>query len=146
VKVTGRIELPADPDTTWQRLVAWEDQARWMRDVGPVRVLTSHREGPGVVIAVPTLVLRLPLFTDRLEVVVWDPSHRLVVVHRGLVRGVGSWTLDRVRDGSVFTWSEDISLPAPFLGEFALLVYRPVLRRLMRGSMANLRAALLADG
>ena len=117
-----------------------------MRDVGPVRVLTSHREGPGVVIAVPTLVLRLPLFTDRLEVVVWDPPYRLVVVHRGLVRGVGSWTLDRVRDGSVFTWSEDISLPAPFLGEFALLVYRPVLRRLMRRSMANLRAALLADG
>jgi hypothetical protein len=43
-------------------------------------------------------------------------------------------------DGSTrFTWTEVLSLPVPLLGELALLVYRPFLRRLMRGSLANLQ-------
>jgi hypothetical protein len=43
-------------------------------------------------------------------------------------------------DGSTrFTWTEVLSLPIPLLGEFALLVYRPFMRRLMRGSLANLQ-------
>jgi hypothetical protein len=30
-------------------------------------------------------------------------------------------------------------LPIPLLGELALLVYRPFMRRLVRGSLANLQ-------
>jgi hypothetical protein len=43
-------------------------------------------------------------------------------------------------DGSTrFTWTEELSLPIPVLGELALLVYRPVLRRIMRRSLASLQ-------
>ena len=48
-------------------------------------------------------------------------------------------------DGSTtFTWTEELSLPIPILGELALLVYRPFLRRLMRGSLANLQRLISA--
>ncbi len=146
MKVSERVDLPVPAEEAWRRLVAWEDQSRWMKDAGSVRALTAQREGVGVIVAVPTLVLNLPLFTDRLEVTVWDPPRRLVMAHRRLVRGVGSWTLETEGDDTVFTWSEDVSLPVPILGGLALLVYRPVMRRLMRRSMASLRALLLAGG
>ncbi len=146
MKVSERVNLLLPADEAWRRLVAWEDQSRWMRDAGSVRVLTAHRQGVGVIVAVPTLVLNLPLFTDHLEVTVWDPPGRLVMAHRRLVRGVGSWTLEPEGDGTMFTWSEDVSLPVPLLGELALLVYRPVMRRLMRHSMASLRALTSAGG
>jgi hypothetical protein len=43
-------------------------------------------------------------------------------------------------DGSTrFTWTEELSLPIPVLGELALLVYRPFLRGQMRRSLANLQ-------
>jgi hypothetical protein len=48
-------------------------------------------------------------------------------------------------DGSTrFTWSEELSLPIPILGELALLVYRPFLRRLLRASLASLQRLIAA--
>lgn len=130
--------LPVPPERAWEALVRWEEQPRWMRDAARVRVLTRSREGVGVLIAATTRVLGLPLLTERLEVVVWDPPRQLVIAHRSLVRGVGTWTLEPHPGGSRFGWTERLSLPPPVLGELALLAYRPVLRWLMRGSAANL--------
>jgi hypothetical protein len=84
-------------------------------------------------------VLGLPLFTERLDVVVWEPPRRLVVAHRGFVRGTGEWTLRPAGSGSRFRWSEDLSLSPPALGRLALTAYRPFMRWLMRRSAANLR-------
>jgi hypothetical protein len=62
------------------------------------------------------------------------------MAHRSFVRGVGTWTLEAVEGGSRFTWTEDLSLPVPALGELALLTYRPFMRHLVRGALANLKA------
>lgn len=140
MRVTARSILPIPPEDAWRILTAWEDQARWMRDVDAVRVLTRHRVGVGVCLAARTRVFGVPLFTDRLEVTLWEPPRRLVVAHQGLVWGVGRWTLDPDPSGTRFTWLEDVSLPVPILGELALLVYRPFMGRLMRGTLANLQA------
>jgi uncharacterized protein YndB with AHSA1/START domain len=137
--------LPVDPSAAWDALVRWEDQARWLRDADSVRVLTDRREGVGTIVAVKTRVLQVPLFTERLEVVAWEPPRRLVVRHRGFVRGVGTWTLEAEPSGTRFGWVEDLRLPVPVLGELALRVYRPFMVRLMRGGLADLRA-LLARG
>jgi len=50
-----------------------------------------------------------------------------------------TWTLEPVDGSTRFTWTEVLSLPIPLLGELALLVYRPFLRQLMRGSLGNLQ-------
>jgi hypothetical protein len=139
VRVSAQIELGLPPGEAWRRLLVWEDQITWIEDAVSVRVLTSHRGGVGVIVAVRTRVLGVPLLTDRLEVTVWDPPRRLVMAHRDLVRGVGEWLLQPVGGGTRFTWTEDLALPVPILGELLLLMYRPFMHRLMRSSLSNLR-------
>jgi len=63
----------------------------------------------------------------------------MVMAHRSFVRGTGIWSLEPEDGGTRFTWTEELSLPIPLLGELALLVYRPFLRRLMRGSLSSLQ-------
>lgn len=132
--------LPLDAPAAWDVLIRWEDQARWLRDADSVRVLTPQREGVGTQVAVKTRVLNVPLFTERLEVVVWEPPRRLKMRHLSFVRGAGTWSLEPEDSGARFRWVEDLSLPLPILGELALRVYRPLMLRLMRGGLADLRA------
>jgi hypothetical protein len=139
VRVSAQIELGLPPGEAWRRLLVWEDQITWIEDAVSVRVLTSHRGGVGVIVAVRTRVLGVPLLTDRLEVTLWDPPRRLVMAHRGLVRGVGEWLFQPVGGGTRFTWTEDLALPVPILGELLLLMYRPFMHRLMRSSLSNLK-------
>jgi len=139
VNVSVAARLPHAPEEVWRLLTDWERQSRWMRDAASVRVLTERREGNGVQLAVRTRVLWVPLFTERLEVVAWEPPRRLVIAHRSFVRGIGVWRVDPVPGGSMFRWVEEISLPVPVLGWIALAVYKPVMRRLMRGATRNLR-------
>ena len=139
MRVEASRDLPATPERVWEQIRRWEDQSRWIRDAVWVRVLTPEREGVGVRVRVLNRVLLVPLFTEQLEVTGWDPPRRLVMAHRSFVRGEGIWALEPEDGGTRFTWTEELSLPIPLLGELALLVYRPFLRRLMRGSLANLQ-------
>jgi hypothetical protein len=142
VSATGRLPLP--PEEAWRLIADWELQPRWMKDADSVSVLGERREGTGVYLAVSTRIYGVPLFTERLEVVAWNPPRRLVMAHRSFIRGVGVWRLDPVPDGSLFRWIEEISLPIPVLGAIALAVYRPFMRRLMRAAVRDLRR-LAAD-
>ena len=110
-----------------------------MQDAVWVRVVSSEREGVGTRIRVKNRVLHVPLFAEELEVTMWDPPRRLGMTHRSFVRGLGTWTLEPDDHGTRFTWTEDLSLPIPLLGELALLVYRPFLRRLMRRGLSRLQ-------
>jgi hypothetical protein len=136
--------IHASPGAVWAALARWEDQAAWMRDAASVRVLTVQREGVGVRLGVRTRVLNVPLFTEELEVTLWDPPRCMVIAHRSFIRGTGTWTLVAVGDRTRFTWTERVSLPVPLLGEIALEVYRPFLRRLMRAAVADLGVRLRA--
>jgi uncharacterized protein YndB with AHSA1/START domain len=144
VRVGSSVILPVPPAEAWRLLTRWEEQARWMHDADRVEVRSDRREGEGVVIAVKTRVLNVPLFTERLEVTVWDPPRRLVLAHRSFVHGLGVWALEPDESGTRFTWIEDLSLGVPVLGELALRIYRPFMRRLMRGALADLRTYVLA--
>lgn len=139
MRVEATTNLSAPPDRVWALIERWEDQSRWIRDAVWVRVLTPERSGVGARVKVLNRVLHVPLFTERLEVVGWDPPRRMVMEHRSFVRGTGTWSLAPLDGSTRFTWSEELSLPIPLLGEPALLAYRPFMRRLMRGSLANLQ-------
>src|SRR4051794_41964499 len=62
-----------------------------MRDADRVEVMSPKREGVGVVVAVKTRVLNVPLFTERLEVLEWEPPTRMRLAHGGFVHGTGEW-------------------------------------------------------
>jgi hypothetical protein len=144
VRVEAEAILPGTPERAWSVLTDWERQPEWMRDADSVRVLTPSREGVEVRIAVKTRVLGMPLLTEILEVVEWRPPGFLAVRHTGFVRGIGEWRLDRDVSGTRYRWIEDLSLPVPVIGELALLLYRPFMRRLMRLAVDDLRRSLVA--
>jgi hypothetical protein len=144
MRVDASRNLTAAPDRVWSTIERWEEQSRWIRDAVWVRLLTRERTGAGARVEVMNRVLHVPVFTEQLEVVGWDPPRRMVMAHRSFVRGTGTWSLEPVDGSTMFTWTEELSLPIPILGELALLVYRPFLRRLMRGSLANLQRLISA--
>lgn len=139
--------LPADGAAAWGHLARWERQAAWMADADEVRVLGRAREGVGVRIAVHTRVLNVPAFTEVLEVVRWEPPRLLQIAHTGFVRGAGEWRLDPVGpERTRFTWTENLRLPVPVVGEIALRVYARFMRRLMRRSIDALAREVAGRG
>ena len=139
MRVEAFLDLAASPERVWSSIERWEEQSRWIRDAVWVRLLTPERAGVGARIEVLNRVLHVPVFTEQLEVVGWEPPRTMAMAHRSFVRGTGTWSLEPVDGSTRFTWTEELSLPIPVLGELALLVYRPFLRRQMRRSLANLQ-------
>ena len=45
------------------------------------------------------------------EITAWEPPHRMDVEHRGPFHGSGQFLIDRVDNGSIFTWIEDFAPP-----------------------------------
>lgn len=146
MRVEREIVLPTVPADAWAILTDWERQSSWMRDADRIVVTSATREGAGTTVEVRTRVLHVPLFTERLEVVAWDPPHELRMAHRSFIRGVGTWSLRPVGAGTRFHWSEEISLPVPVLGEIALVAYRPFMRHLMGAAQRHLQALVGSEG
>ena len=117
-----------------------------MLDADRVEVVSAHREGVGVRLAVRTRILGLPAFTEPMEVIGWEPPRRLVLRHGGLITGEGTWTLSPEPGGTLFVWVEHVRLRLPVVGEAAARLYAPALRWLMRRAAAGLRAAVIASG
>ena len=144
--VAREIVLPTTPEEAWAVLVDWERQADWMLDADRVDVVSAHREGVGVRLAVKTRLFGVPAFTEPMEVTAWEPPRRLQIRHGSVVSGTGVWALDAVDGGTRFRWSEDIALDVPVVGELAALAYRPVMRILMARAQRSLRAYVIAIG
>jgi hypothetical protein len=51
-----------------------------------------------------------------------------------------------VDGGTTFTWTEDVRLAVPLVGDLAARLYRPVLRMLMGRAMEGLRRYVIAVG
>jgi len=146
VLVEREIVLPVPLEEAWTVLMDWERQADWMLDADSVTVVSEQREGVGVRLAVRTRILGVPAFTEPMEVATWDPPRRLDIRHGSIVTGTGTWLLDPIEGGTLFTWREDIRLAAPVVGKVAATLYRPVMRVLMGRAMHGLRAHLIATG
>ena len=112
-----------------------------MPDVEWIRVV-GDRGGPGTTLLVRTKVFGVPAVTDRVAVEVWEPPSRLVIRHHGLVRGSGEWRLDPFRGGTRFSWSEELRMWPPLLGELGLQLYRPWQAWTLKRSLRNLRAVV----
>jgi hypothetical protein len=146
VLVERQIVLPASLEEAWTVLLDWERQADWMADADSVAVVSEHREGVGVRLAVRTRLFGIAAFTEPMEVLEWDPPLRLEIGHGSIVAGIGTWMLEPVDGGTGFTWRERIRLRVPVVGELAAWIYRPVLLAMMDRSMRGLRTYLIAAG
>ena len=139
MRVSSSIDLPCTIDEAWTVLTSWERQADWIADADRVDVLGDATAGVGVRLAVHTRLFQVPAFTETIEVVGWDPPHRLDIVHGRPVAGRGVWALEPVAGGTRFTWTEEAVLEIPLVGSAAALAYAPIAKRLMRRSQRALR-------
>jgi carbon monoxide dehydrogenase subunit G len=130
--------ISATPERVWAVLADLEHQAEWMVDVRRLEIVTPEKQGVGAVMHVTSELFGLPVVKDVMAITAWEPPHRMDVEHRGQFHGTGSFLLDRVDNGTIFTWIEDLRPPLGPLGEivFAAIV-RPHLIRVFARSMAN---------
>lgn len=141
-RIEVAVHIATSPERVWEVLADWEGQPRWMRDARAVTVLSPHREGVDVVVRCMTRIAGGLTVTDDLVTTRWEPPHTLAVRHLGrLVRGVAAFELEAVTGGTRLVWWEEIDPPAGPLGEaVANAVVMPLVSRVFRGSLANLKA------
>ena len=137
--------IAAPPERVWDVLADLEHQGAWMVDLRSLEIVSEEKRGAGVVMHVTSELFGAPIVKDVMAITAWEPPYRMDVEHRGQFHGSGQFLLERVENGTIFTWIEDFAPPLGPLGEigFALMV-RPHLLRVFARSMENVR--LIAEG
>lgn len=142
-ETTVRLEIvttaAAPRAAVWRVLTTWERQPEWMLDAKAVEVLTPHREGEGVTIRCPTLLLGVTV-DDIMRVTGWREEEYLEVTHLGkVITGTGAFELRDVDGGTQITWWEQIDPPLGRVGAWgARTVVLPIIERIFRRSLRNL--------
>jgi hypothetical protein len=142
-----RTFIPASPEAVWAVLEDLEHQADWMVDVRKLDVVTDIKRGEGAIMHVTSDLFGQPIVKDVMAITRWDPPYRMDVEHRGQFHGTGAFLLDRVDNGTIFTWIEDFDAPLGPLGEIGFAVaVRPHLMRVFARSMENVRRLAVGNG
>ena len=133
------VVIPATPRQVWEDVRDISSHVEWMMDAVAIRFTSDRRSGRGTTFACDTRVGPFRL-TDRMEVTEWGEGHVLGIRHVGLVQGTGRFTLELVGDAQTqFTWEERLRFPWWMGGPAGAIVAAPVMRRLWRRNLANLR-------
>ena len=134
-----RVPVRAPASAVWDAVTDWEAQGEWM-PATRVRVVggDGHGHGIGARIEAFTGFGRIGVL-DTMVVTEWRPPTWCAVEHTGrVIRGTGDFRVDEVPDGAVFTWSEDLDLPAGMLGALGWKLISPFVRLAVRHSLTRL--------
>jgi hypothetical protein len=138
-RVRVAVVIPAGPDQVWDDVRDIASHVEWMEDAVEIRFAGEGRRGVGTTFDCDTRVGPIRL-TDRMQVTEWTEGRSIGIRHTGLVTGRGRFTLRPARGGRTrFTWDERLSFPWWMGGPLGATVAAPVLRRIWRRNLANLR-------
>ena len=131
--------IPAPPDAVWELLTDWERQGDWMLEASDFVVTSPHREGIGVE-AEATIRIGGIKTRDKIQVVGWEPNHRLAIRHLGWVTGLGEIFLTPSGPGrSHVFWREELYPPWGVAGAIGLTIFKPIMRRIFERDVRELR-------
>ena len=140
VRIRIEQHIPAPVAAVWDEVARIDRHVEWMADAERITFLSDATSGVGTRIEVLTKVGPLST-TDVMEFTGWEPPHRMAVTHRGLVTGVGAFTLEAVGDEATrFVWEEELTFPARFGGRVMAFAAAPVLRAVWRRNLGRLAA------
>jgi polyketide cyclase/dehydrase/lipid transport protein len=131
--------IGAPPERVWHEVEDIGSHVRWMEDAVAIRFTSPARSGVGATFICDTRLGPMRL-TDRMEVTEWDAPRRLGIRHVGIVTGSGRFRLEGVPEGTRFTWEEDLAFPWWAGGNVGGAALAPLLQRVWRRSLANLKA------
>ena len=123
----------------WDAVRDIESHVEWMEDARSI-TFTSPTTFDCLTVVGPFRT------TDHMEIVSWDEGRAMGIRHVGVVRGEGRFTLEPLGAGSTrFSWDERLSFPWWMGGPVGALVAKPVLRRIWRRNLANLRRLIVSS-
>ncbi len=136
--VTVAVHLAVPIEEVWDEAARLESHVEWMADAHAIEFVGDQRSGNGTRMIVET---RLgPLRTkDVMDIVAWEPPHRIAVSHRGLFRGTGQFLLESHEGGTRFTWEESIRFPWFLGGPIGARIARPLLAAVWRRNLRRFR-------
>jgi uncharacterized protein YndB with AHSA1/START domain len=130
--------IAAPPERVWEEIADISSHVRWMEDAVAIRFTSPAHDGVGATFDCDTRIGPLRL-TDRMEVTAWDPPRVMGIRHVGLVGGSGRFLLEPVPTGTRFVWDEHLVFPLWMGGGAGGRLAAPVLARVWRGNLANLK-------
>jgi uncharacterized protein YndB with AHSA1/START domain len=131
--------IAAPPEQVWAAIEDISSHVRWMEDAVAIRFTSATRSGVGAAFDCDTKIGPFRL-TDRMVVTDWDPPRAMGIRHAGVVTGIGRFVLAPVAGGTAFAWEEDLSFPAWMGGALGGAAAVPLLRRVWRRNLANLKS------
>lgn len=148
VAIEMEITIDAPPEAVWEHLVDWENLGRWMTEASDFRVLSSQREGIGVV-AEATIRIGFIRTTDRIRVTRWDPPRLLGLEHLGWVKGEGVMRPVPLDSRTLLRWREALIGPPigpkGVLGALGIRLWKPMMRRRFLRDLRLLKILVEAD-
>jgi len=139
-RIRTRVDIDAPPAAVWRAIEHVESHVDWMEDALAIRFTSRRRRGVGTTFECDTKVGPFRL-TDRMAITEWKPRRSMGVSHTGVVSGTGRFTLRRRRAGRTrFGWDERLSFPWWLGGPVGAAVVAPILKRIWRRNLANLKA------
>lgn len=137
IRVSVLIDAP--PRRVWAAVEDIGSHVQWMQDAAVIRFTSSRRSGVGTTFDCLTQVGPFRL-TDKMVVTDWRVGRVMGIRHTGIVTGTGRFTLRRhLRGGTRFTWEESLAFPWWMGGRWGAAAGAPVLRRVWRHNLANLK-------
>lgn len=131
--------IAATPEQVWATIEDISSHVTWMEDAVAIRFTSDARSGEGASFDCDTKVGPFRL-TDRMVVTEWDPPRALGIRHAGVVTGSGRFTLTPTAAGTSFAWQEELRFPAWAGSRIGGAAAAPILRRVWRRNLANLKS------
>jgi hypothetical protein len=138
-RIRVRTRIAATPRQVWHAIADVRSHVQWMEDAVAIRLMDGPSAGVGTRFECDTRVGPFRML-DRMEVTEWKTRRAMGIRHEGLVTGSGRFTLRRRRGGTTFTWDERLRFPRWAGGVVGGALARPILRRVWRRNLANLKA------
>ncbi len=134
--------IDAPPGQVWRDVRDIGSHVAWMDDAVSIRFTSGSTTGVGTTFECATKVGPFRL-QDRMEVTEWTEGRAMGIRHTGLVTGTGRFSLRRTPRGRTrFTWEERLAFPWWLGGPAGSVVAGPVLRRVWKRNLANLKRRL----
>jgi uncharacterized protein YndB with AHSA1/START domain len=144
-RVNIAVIIDRTPATVWRCVEDISTHVDWMQDAVAIEFDTDQRRGPGTSFVCATKVGPIRI-EDRMEITEWDVGRRMGVRHRGMVTGVGAFTLEPLSEGRTeFRWDEQLTFPWFLGGRLGEPVGGAVLGRIWKGNLAALKRRVEAE-
>ena len=137
-KIRVEETISAPPEVVWAAIEDISSHVRWMEDAVAIRFTSAIRSGVGAAFDCDTRVGPFRL-TDQMVVTEWDPPRAMGIRHTGVVTGAGRFVLAPIDEGTAFAWEEDLTFPAWMGGGAGGAAAAPLLRRVWRRNLRNLK-------